>query len=218
MRNIHLNILFNNFIKCCLWHFLNVLNCCLKIHHWCKSKITLCNVYRSYFSGKIIDSLPHLKGAPGRLDLAGRLANGAAVYVDYAHTPDALENVLKTMRHHTAGKLWVVFGCGGDRDKLKRPIMGRIVRELADRAVVTDDNPRTEDAAEIRRQILCECPDAAEIGDRVEAINYAVSRLEKGDMLVIAGKGHENGQKIGDRIIPMNDLEEAAKAIARLSR
>lgn len=85
------------------------------------------------FSGKIIDSLPHLKGAPGRLDLAGRLANGAAVYVDYAHTPDALENVLKTMRHHTAGKLWVVFGCGGDRDKLKRPIMGRIVRELADR-------------------------------------------------------------------------------------
>ena len=107
------------------------------------------------FSGKIIDSLPHLKGAPGRLDLAGRLANGAAVYVDYAHTPDALENVLKTMRHHTAGKLWVVFGCGGDRDKLKRPIMGRIARELADRAVVTDDNPRTEDAAEIRRQILC---------------------------------------------------------------
>ena len=85
-------------------------------------------------------------------------------------------------------------------------------------AAVTDDNPRTEDAAEIRRQILCECPDAAEIGDRVEAINYAVSRLEKGDMLVIAGKGHENGQKIGDRIIPMNDLEEAAKAIARLSR
>ena len=170
------------------------------------------------FSGKIIDSLPHLKGAPGRLDLAGRLANGAAVYVDYAHTPDALENVLKTMRHHTAGKLWVVFGCGGDRDKLKRPIMGRIARELADRAVVTDDNPRTEDAAEIRRQILCECPDAAEIGDRVEAINYAVSRLGEGDMLVIAGKGHENGQKIGDRIIPMNDLEEAAKAIARLSR
>lgn len=172
----------------------------------------------AWFSGKIIDSLPHLKGAPGRLDLAGRLTNGAAVYIDYAHTPDALENVLKTMRHHTAGKLWVVFGCGGDRDKLKRPIMGRIARELADRAVVTDDNPRTEDAAEIRRQILCECPDAAEIGDRVEAINYAVSRLEKGDMLVIAGKGHENGQKIGDRIIPMNDLEEAAKAIARLSR
>ena len=136
------------------------------------------------FSGKIIDSLPHLKGAPGRLDLAGRLANGAAVYVDYAHTPDALENVLKTMRHHTAGKLWVVFGCGGDRDKLKRPIMGRIARELADRAVVTDDNPRTEDAAEIRRQILCECPDAAEIGDRVEAINYAVSHLGEGDMLV----------------------------------
>ncbi len=170
------------------------------------------------FSGKIIDSLPHLKGAPGRLDLAGRLANGAAVYVDYAHTPDALENVLKTMRHHTTGKLWVVFGCGGDRDKLKRPMMGKIARELADEAVVTDDNSRTEDAAEIRRQILCECPQAVEIGDRIEAINYAVSKLSEGDMLVIAGKGHENGQKIGSQVIPMNDLEEAAKAISRLSR
>ncbi len=170
------------------------------------------------FSGKIIDSLPHLKGAPGRLDLAGRLANGAAVYVDYAHTPDALENVLKTMRHHTTGKLWVVFGCGGDRDKLKRPMMGKIARELADEAVVTDDNPRTEDAEEIRRQILCECPQAVEIGDRIEAINYAVSKLSEGDMLVIAGKGHENGQKIGSQVIPMNDLEEAAKAISRFSR
>ncbi len=167
------------------------------------------------FSGKIIDYIPHIKGAPGRLDLAGRLKNGAAVYVDYAHTPDALENVLKTMRHHTEKNLWVVFGCGGDRDKLKRPIMGKIARELADKIVVTDDNPRTENAAEIRRQIRAECPDAAEIGDRIEAINYAVSRLEAGDMLVIAGKGHENGQKIGNQIIPMNDRDEAIKAISR---
>ncbi len=112
------------------------------------------------FSGKIIDYLPLVKGAPGRLDLAGRLKNGAGVYVDYAHTPDALENVLKTMRRHTENKLWVVFGCGGDRDKLKRPLMGKIARELADRVVVTDDNPRTEDAAEIRRQIMAECSEA----------------------------------------------------------
>ena len=169
------------------------------------------------FSGKIIDYLPHLKGARGRLDLVGRRANGAGVYVDYAHTPDALENVLKTMRHHTANKLWVVFGCGGDRDKLKRPIMGRIARELADNVIVTDDNPRTEDAAAIRRQILAECPDAVEIGDRIEAIKYAVEGLKEGDMLVIAGKGHENGQKIGDKLIPMNDIEEAAKALNGLS-
>lgn len=167
------------------------------------------------FSGKIIDYLPHIKGAAGRLDLVGRLANGAGVYVDYAHTPDALENVLKTMRHHTQNKLWVVFGCGGDRDKLKRPIMGKIAQDLADKIVVTDDNPRTEDAKEIRRQILAECPRAVEIGDRIEAINYAVSLLEAGDMLVIAGKGHENGQKIGDLVIPMNDIDEAAKAIEK---
>ena len=93
------------------------------------------------------------------------------------------------MRHHTEKKLWVVFGCGGDRDKLKRPLMGKIARELADRVVVTDDNPRTEDAAEIRRQIMAECSEASEIGDRVAAIEYAVSQLEAGDMLVIAGKG-----------------------------
>ncbi len=170
------------------------------------------------FSGKIIDYLPLVKGAPGRLDLAGRLKNGAGVYVDYAHTPDALENVLKTMRRHTENKLWVVFGCGGGRDKLKRPLMGKIARELADRVVVTDDNPRTEDAAEIRRQIMAECSEAAEIGDRVAAIEYAVSQLEAGDMLVIAGKGHENGQKIGDQVIPMNDMEEATKAIAKSQR
>lgn len=154
---------------------------------------------------------------PGRFELIDE-GQSFTVVVDYAHTPDGLEKILTTAQEITKGRILVVFGCGGDRDKLKRPIMGRIARELADRAVVTDDNPRTEDAAEIRRQILCECPDAAEIGDRVEAINYAVSRLGEGDMLVIAGKGHENGQKIGDRIIPMNDLEEAAKAIARLSR
>ncbi len=164
---------------------------------------------------KIIGYLPHIKGACGRLDRVGVLPNGAAVYVDYAHTPDALENVLKTMRVHTANNLWVVFGCGGDRDKLKRPIMGEIAEKLADKIVVTDDNPRTEQAAQIRSEIIAKCPDAVEIGDRIEAIEYAISHLEKGDMLVLAGKGHETGQKIGDKVIPMNDIEEAKKLLKK---
>ena len=165
------------------------------------------------FSGKIIDYIPQIKGARGRLDLVGRLSNGASVYVDYAHTPDALENVLKTMRHHTSKNLWVVFGCGGDRDKLKRPIMGKIARELADKIIVTDDNPRTENAKVIRQEILSECPQAIEIEDRIQAIKYAIDQLQSGDMLVIAGKGHETGQKIGSKIIPMNDIEEAQKIL-----
>ena len=166
-------------------------------------------------SAAVLAKVPHVQG---RVEVVPTPGKDYTILIDYAHTPDSMVNVLQTVKEFAKGRTVAVFGCGGDRDKLKRPIMGRIARELADRAVVTDDNPRTEDAAEIRRQILCECPDAAEIGDRVEAINYAVSRLGEGDMLVIAGKGHENGQKIGDRIIPMNDLEEAAKAIARLSR
>lgn len=167
---------------------------------------------------RIIDYLPHIKGACGRLDRVGRLPNGAAVYVDYAHTPDALENVLKTMRHHTKNNLWVLFGCGGDRDKLKRPIMGKIAHDLADKIIVTDDNPRSEDAAQIRREILAECPEATEIGDRIEAINYAISSLEAEDMLVLAGKGHETGQKIGNVVIPMNDITEATQAIAEYNK
>lgn len=170
------------------------------------------------FDQKIIEYLPHIKGACGRLDRVGALPNGAAVYVDYAHTPDALENVLKTMREHTSGRLWVVFGCGGDRDKLKRPIMGRIASELADKIVVTDDNPRTEDAVQIRREILAECPEAQEIGDRIAAIEYAISHLQTGDMLVLAGKGHETGQKIGNIVIPMNDIAEAERLLAKYSK
>lgn len=170
------------------------------------------------FEQRIIDYLPHIKGACGRLDRVGTLPNGAAVYVDYAHTPDALENVLKTMREHTSGRLWVVFGCGGDRDKLKRPIMGKIARELADKIIVTDDNPRSEDAAQIRREIMAECPEAKEIGDRIQAIEYAISHLKTGDMLVLAGKGHETGQKIGNTVIPMNDIAEAEKLLAKYSK
>ena len=166
------------------------------------------------FDKRMIDYIPRIKGAPGRLDRVGALPNGAGIYVDYAHTPDALENVLETMRHHTKNKLWVVFGCGGDRDKLKRPIMGKIAKDLADEIVVTDDNPRSEDAAQIRREIMAECPKAYEIGDRIKAIKFAISKLSAGDMLVIAGKGHETGQKIGDKVIPMNDIEEARKQLA----
>lgn len=168
------------------------------------------------FDEKILSYIPQIKGAPGRLDLAGKLKNGAAVYVDYAHTPDALENVLKTARAHTLGKLWIVFGCGGDRDKLKRPIMGKIAAELADKVIVTDDNPRTENPEVIRSEILDACPKARNIGDRILAIKTAISGLQAGDVLILAGKGHESGQKIGDRIIPMNDIDEAKKAIAEL--
>lgn len=165
------------------------------------------------FDRRIIEYLPRIKGACGRLDKVGTLPNGAAVYVDYAHTPDALENVLKTMREHTRGRLWVLFGCGGDRDRLKRPIMGKIAHDLADMIVVTDDNPRSENAAQIRSEIIAACPNAKEIGDRIKAIEYAVAGLEKGDMLVLAGKGHETGQKIGDRLIPMNDIAEAKRLL-----
>jgi len=176
--------------------------------------IGMVTALNSGFDCKIIEFLPHLKGACGRLDKAGTLPNGAAIYVDYAHTPDALENVLRTMREHTEGKLWVVFGCGGDRDKLKRPIMGEIAARLADCVIVTDDNPRSEQPEQIRREIMQKCPDATEIGDRIKAIEYAIAHLQSGDMLVLAGKGHETGQKIGNTIIPMNDIVEAKRILA----
>ena len=167
------------------------------------------------FDEHLLEILPKIKGACGRLDFVGITKNGAAVYVDYAHTPDALENVLNTMRHHTQNNLWVLFGCGGDRDKLKRPIMGDIAARLADKIVITDDNPRSEDAAQIRKEIMAKCPHAVEIGDRVKAIEYAISHLQSGDMLVLAGKGHETGQKIGDTTIPMNDINEAKRILAQ---
>jgi UDP-N-acetylmuramoyl-L-alanyl-D-glutamate--2,6-diaminopimelate ligase len=139
-------------------------------------------------------------------------AHGAPVYVDYAHTPDRLEKVLEALRPHTAGKLHVVFGCGGDRDKGKRPLMGAIAVKLADDVIVTDDNPRTEDAAAIRREILAAAPGAREIGDRAEAIRAAVATLNAGDVLVIAGKGHETGQYIKGEVHPFSDREQAIAA------
>ena len=150
------------------------------------------------------------------MELAATLANGAAVYVDYAHKPDALETVLKALRPYTKGKLVVVFGCGGDRDRGKRHIMGEVAARLADRVVITDDNPRTEDPAAIRAQILAGAPGAVEIGDRATAIAEAVARLGAGDLLVVAGKGHEQGQIVGSKTIPFDDAETVRAAVAEL--
>ena len=143
----------------------------------------------------VFHALSSLKGAPGRLDFVGNSAHGAAVFVDYAHTPDALETALRALRPSTSGKLAVVFGCGGDRDKGKRPLMAKAAMAAADVVYVTDDNPRSEDPASIRREALVGAPTAVEIGDRAEAILSAVSALQAGDLLLVAGKGHEQGQE-----------------------
>jgi len=161
---------------------------------------------------KVFAALEKIKGAPGRLEKVAFSAIGAPIFVDYAHTPDALESVLKALRPHVAGKLRVVFGCGGDRDKGKRPLMGAIAARLADTAIVTDDNPRSEDATQIRREILAACPGALEIGDRAEAIRAGIEALQTGDALVIAGKGHETGQIVASETRPFSDSEEAVKS------
>ena len=161
---------------------------------------------------QLVPLLEKLHGVPGRLELV----KGAPVYVDYAHTPHGLETVLKALRPHTSGRLVVVFGCGGDRDKGKRPVMGGIATKLADLAIITDDNPRGEDAAKIRAEIRAGAPNAAEIGDRRTAISEAVAGLEAGDVLVIAGKGHEQGQIVGDAVLPFDDVKEAEDAIHAL--
>ena len=146
------------------------------------------------------------QGVPGRLDLAGR-KDGAGIFVDYAHKPEALGEALAALRPFVGkgGRLIVVFGAGGDRDPGKRPLMGAIAAERADVAVVTDDNPRSEDPATIRRAILAAAPKAVEIGDRAQAIRWAVGELKSGDILLIAGKGHETGQIVGDRVLPFTD-------------
>lgn len=165
--------------------------------------------------GRVFETLAQLRGAPGRLEKIGTNVHGAPVYVDYAHTPDALETVLKALRPHTDGRLWVVFGCGGDRDPGKRPLMGEAAATFADRVIVTDDNPRTEDAAAIRAAVMKGAAGAAEIGDRARAIETAVASALAGDVVVIAGKGHESGQIVGREVRPFNDAEEARTAIAR---
>lgn len=164
-----------------------------------------------------LEALEALEGAPGRLELTGTSAKGAQVYVDYAHKPDALRKVLQSVRPFTTGRVIVVFGCGGDRDQGKRPIMGGIAAELADMVIVTDDNPRSEAPDIIRNAILAAAPDALEIGDRREAIRHAVSLLDEGDTLIVAGKGHEPGQTIGDQTLPFSDHEEVRAALSGMA-
>ncbi|WP_137130226.1 UDP-N-acetylmuramoyl-L-alanyl-D-glutamate--2,6-diaminopimelate ligase [Rhizobium sp. FY34] len=158
-------------------------------------------------------ALEKLIGAAGRLELVGQTGKGALAYVDYAHKPDALENVLGSVRPFTTGRVIVVFGCGGDRDKGKRPLMGEIACRLADIVVVTDDNPRSEEPATIRAEILAAAPGALEIADRAAAIRHAVSLLGAGDTLIVAGKGHEEGQTIGTTVLPFSDHVEVRKAL-----
>jgi UDP-N-acetylmuramoyl-L-alanyl-D-glutamate--2,6-diaminopimelate ligase len=161
---------------------------------------------------RVFAALEKLTGAKGRLELAGT-RNGAPIFIDYAHKPDALKKALESLRPYARGKLIVVFGAGGDRDTGKRPIMGRIAAENADRVIVTDDNPRSENPAAIRAAILADAPGAAEISDRAEAIRTAIAELEAGDALLIAGKGHEAGQIIGDRTVPFSDHGAVAAAL-----
>ena len=163
-----------------------------------------------------VAALEQLEGVPGRLQHVASTKNGAAIYVDYAHTPDAIATVLKALRPHATGKLRVVFGAGGDRDATKRPEMGRAAAEFADSLYVTDDNPRSEDPALIRAAILKGCPGAREITERRAAIQTAVRELEAGDVLLLAGKGHETGQIVGDKILPFNDADEARHAVEEL--
>ncbi|MCK5546871.1 MAG: UDP-N-acetylmuramoyl-L-alanyl-D-glutamate--2,6-diaminopimelate ligase, partial [Rhodospirillaceae bacterium] len=160
-----------------------------------------------------VSALEHLNGVPGRMQ-AVSAGNEKTVFVDYAHTPEALETVLKNLRPHTKNNLVVVFGAGGDRDTGKRSKMGSVAAAHADRIIVTDDNPRNEDPAAIRAEILKSSPGAIEIGDRHAAIFHAIDELKTGDVLLIAGKGHEQGQIIGDKTIPFDDVLEAEKAIA----
>ena len=160
----------------------------------------------------VFHALQRLHGAPGRLERVGEV-RGAAVFVDYAHKPDALEKALAALRPFVRRRLVLVFGCGGDRDPGKRPIMGAIAARLADVAIVTDDNPRSEDPAAIRAEILAAAPSAIEIGDRGAAIRAGVAMLADGDALMIAGKGHETGQIVGANTLPFSDADEARAAL-----
>ncbi len=160
-----------------------------------------------------LSGIEHLKGATGRLEMVGE-KNGARIFVDYAHTPDALLNALQALRPY-AKRLVVVFGAGGDRDPGKRPLMGAVAVKNADHTIVTDDNPRTEDAVKIRAAIMEAAKGAVEIGNRAQAIRIAVAELKQGDVLLVAGKGHETGQIIGDRVLPFSDHDEVRAALRK---
>lgn len=164
----------------------------------------------------VFDTIPHLTTVRGRMQLAATRDNGGAVFVDYAHTPDAIATALQAMRPHVMGRLVAIVGAGGDRDTTKRPLMGRAAAEHADMVFVTDDNPRSEDPAVIRAAVMAGAPDATEVGDRAEAILRGVDAIGPGDALLIAGKGHETGQTIGDDVLPFDDVEQASVAVAAL--
>jgi UDP-N-acetylmuramoyl-L-alanyl-D-glutamate--2,6-diaminopimelate ligase len=162
---------------------------------------------------QVFAALEHLEGAKGRLEQVGE-HNGAPIFVDYAHKPDALAKALQALRPYAKRKLVVVFGAGGDRDAGKRPLMGEIASDHADSVIITDDNPRSENPATIRSAILAAAKGAKEIGDRAEAIRTAIMGLQTGDALLIAGKGHETGQIIGDKVLPFSDHDAVASALA----
>jgi UDP-N-acetylmuramoyl-L-alanyl-D-glutamate--2,6-diaminopimelate ligase len=164
----------------------------------------------------VIAALPGLTTVRGRMELAAKRDNGATVFVDYSHKPGALASALQSLRPHVLGRIVVVFGAGGDRDRLKRPLMGEVAAKHADVVFVTDDNPRSEDPAAIRAEVMAGCPEATEVGDRAEAILRGVDALGPGDALLIAGKGHETGQIVGNDIYPFDDAEQASVAVAAL--
>jgi len=164
----------------------------------------------------VFSVLPKLTGVRGRMQLAATRSHGAPIFVDYAHTPDAVQTALQALRPHVMGRLVVVIGAGGDRDRGKRPLMGQAAADHADVVFVTDDNPRSEDPDGIRAEILQACPEAIEVADRAEAILRAVDNLSPGDALLIAGKGHETGQIVGDVVYPFDDVEQASVAVAAL--
>ncbi len=161
----------------------------------------------------VLEALSGIEGARGRMQRVGQTAQGAAVYVDYAHTPDGLETVLGALKPHARGRLIVVFGAGGDRDRSKRPLMGQVAARLADVAIVTDDNPRSEEPGTIRAEVMAGGTGLIEIAGRAEAISAAVAMLSEGDLLIVAGKGHEQGQIIGKTVYPFDDASEVARAL-----
>jgi UDP-N-acetylmuramoyl-L-alanyl-D-glutamate--2,6-diaminopimelate ligase len=168
-------------------------------------------------AAEILPLLEKLPGVPGRMQHAADV-RGAGVYVDYAHTPDAVATALAAIRPHATGRVVAIIGAGGDRDRAKRPLMGAAAAKGADRVIVTDDNPRSEDPAMIRRDVIAGCPQAEEIGDRAEAIARAISILKEGDVLLIAGKGHETGQIVGKTTLPFDDVSVARRAAEEVGR
>ncbi len=165
---------------------------------------------------EVFSCLPELVGVRGRMEKAAVRNNGGAVFVDYAHTPDAVETAIKALRPHIMGRIIAIVGAGGDRDRTKRPLMGKAADQNADLVIVTDDNPRTEDPAAIRAEVLLGAPNALEVADRAKAILQGVDALQSGDGLVICGKGHETYQIIGEDVYPFDDLEQASLCVAAL--